>query len=160
MGSGKTALFGAGCFWGVEEAFLRVNGVLLTEAGYMGGSLENPRYEDVCTGRTGHAEVVRVRYDPDVVRYEDLLDLFWSIHDPTQYNRQGPDVGTNYRSVIFYTDKDQEALARASKDRLIKSGRYTAPVVTEIVPAREFYKAEEYHQQYFRKHGGGGCRIR
>jgi len=160
MGSGKTALFGAGCFWGVEEAFRKVNGVLSTEAGYMGGSLENPRYEDVCTGRTGHAEVVRVRYDPDVVRYEDLLDLFWSIHDPTQYNRQGPDVGTNYRSVIFYTDNDQEALARASKDRLIKSGRYTAPVVTEIVPAREFYKAEEYHQQYFRKHGGGGCRIR
>jgi peptide-methionine (S)-S-oxide reductase len=160
MGELQTATFGAGCFWGIEAAFREVHGVTSTEVGYAGGTTENPRYEDVCTGRTGHAEVVRLQYDPGVVTYEDLLATFWSIHDPTQKNRQGPDTGTNYRSVIFYHTPDQKQIAIRSKEELERSGRFKRPVVTEIVPATEFWRAEEYHQQYHEKHGGAGCRLR
>ncbi len=149
----REATFGAGCFWGVEAAFRRVPGVRETAVGYMGGTLESPRYEDVCTGRTGHAEVVRVAYDPEAVSYETLLDVFWQCHDPTQRDRQGPDVGTQYRSVIFTHDAAQEAAARASKAALERSGRFARPIVTEIVPAGPFWRAEEYHQQYFEKRG-------
>jgi peptide-methionine (S)-S-oxide reductase len=159
MGDPKTAMFGAGCFWGVEAAFRKVHGVLSTEVGYAGGATKNPRYEDVCTGRTGHAEVVRLRYDPDIVTYGDLLATFWSIHDPTQKDRQGPDFGTNYRSVIFYHDPEQQRIANLSKTEIDRSGRFKRPVVTEIVPAGDFWRAEEYHQQYHEKQGGAGCRL-
>ena len=151
------ATFGAGCFWGVEEAFRELKGVTATAVGYAGGSVSNPTYEDVCTHRTGHAEVVQVEYDPAVVSYEQLLNVFWDIHDPTQVNRQGPDVGTQYRSVIFFHDAAQEAAARASKERIEKSGRYRRPIATEIVPAATFYRAEEYHQQYLAKRGVKSC---
>jgi peptide-methionine (S)-S-oxide reductase len=151
--------FGAGCFWGVEEAFRCVLGVVDTAVGFMGGTLANPTYEDVCTGRTGHAEVVEVTYDPAQVSYQDLLDLFWSIHDPTTPNRQGPDVGTQYRSVIFYHTPEQEAAARASKQEVERTGRFRRPIVTFIEPAGTFWRAEEYHQQYLAKRGGGHCRI-
>jgi peptide-methionine (S)-S-oxide reductase len=160
MGELKTATFGAGCFWGVEAAFRNLPGVIATEAGYAGGSTTNPRYEDVCTGKTGHAEVVRLQYDPDRVTYDDLLAAFWSIHDPTKKDRQGPDIGTNYRSVIFYHDQEQKCRAIRSKEEMNRSGRFLRPVVTEIVPAGVFWKAEEYHQQYHEKHGGAGCRFR
>jgi peptide-methionine (S)-S-oxide reductase len=153
------ALFGAGCFWGVEAAFRQVEGVLATAVGYSGGRLENPTYENVCSGRTGHAEVVEVEYDPSKVTYEQLLDVFWESHDPTTLNRQGPDVGEQYRSAIFFFDSEQEAAARASKERLEKSGRYKRPVVTEITPASKFFRAEEYHQRYLEKHGLAHCRI-
>ncbi|MGD0079624.1 MAG: peptide-methionine (S)-S-oxide reductase MsrA [Methanoregula sp.] len=154
------ATFGAGCFWGVEAAFRKVNGVLDTAVGYMGGTMKNPTYEDVCSGRTGHAEVVQVTYDPEKVRYDQLLEVFWSIHDPTQLNRQGPDIGSNYRSVIFYHDAEQGKTARKSKEGVEVSGRFGfGKVVTRIVPATEFYRAEEYHQRYFEKHGGGSCHI-
>ena len=154
------ATFGAGCFWGVEAAFRKVNGVLDTAVGYMGGTMKNPTYEDVCSGRTGHAEVVQVTYDPEKVRYDQLLEVFWSIHDPTQLNRQGPDTGSNYRSVIFYHDAEQGKTARKSKEGVEVSGRFGfGKVVTRIVPATEFYRAEEYHQRYFEKHGGGSCHI-
>ena len=153
----KTATFGAGCFWGVEAAFRKIPGVMATEAGYTGGTTRNLRYEEVCTGRTGHAEAVRLLYDPDVVSYQALLDIFWSIHDPTQKDRQGPDIGTNYRSVIFYHDPEQKEAAFRSKENLERSGRLKRPVVTEIVPATVFWRAEEYHQQYFEKQGGAGC---
>ncbi len=156
----KLATFGAGCFWGTEEAFHTVDGVLATAVGYMGGTLKNPTYEQVCTGETGHAEVVQVTYDPAKVSYRQLLDIFWSIHDPTQLNRQGPDFGTNYRSVIFYHDPEQAKIARKSKIDVEVSGRFGfGKIVTIIQPAGEFYRAEEYHQQYFLKHGGGRCRI-
>ncbi|WP_281768105.1 peptide-methionine (S)-S-oxide reductase MsrA [Methanoculleus bourgensis] len=151
--------FGAGCFWGVEEAFRCVPGVVDTAVGFMGGTLANPTYEDVCTGRTGHAEVVEVTYDPAQVSYQDLLDLFWSIHDPTTPNRQGPDIGTQYRSVIFYHTPEQEAAARASKQEVERLGRFRRPIVTAIEPAGTFWRAEEYHQQYLAKHGRGHCRI-
>ena len=147
------ATFGAGCFWHVEATFRQVPGVVDTTVGYMGGSVPNPTYEQVCTGETGHAEVVQVEYDPEQVSYEELLDVFWKCHDPTQRNRQGPDVGTQYRSVIFYHTEEQRMLAEASRRRLEESGLYPRPIVTEIVPAREFYRAEEYHQRYFEKHG-------
>jgi len=154
------ATFGAGCFWGVEAAFRKVNGVLDTAVGYMGGTMKNPTYEDVCSGRTGHAEVVQVTYDPEKVRYDQLLEVFWSIHDPTQLNRQGPDTGSNYRSVIFYHDAQPGKTARKSKEGVEVSGRFGfGKVVTRIVPATEFYRAEEYHQRYFEKHGGGSCHI-
>jgi len=153
------ALFGAGCFWGVEAAFRQVEGVLATAVGYSGGRKENPTYEDVCSGRTGHAEVVEVEYDPSKVTYEQLLDVLWENHDPTTLNRQGPDVGEQYRSAIFFFDPEQEAAARASKERLEKSGRYKRPIVTEITPASKFYRAEEYHQRYLEKHGLAHCRI-
>jgi peptide-methionine (S)-S-oxide reductase len=159
MGEPKTAMFGAGCFWGVEAAFRKVHGVVSTEVGYTGGHTNDPRYEDVCTGRTGHVEVVRLLYDPDVVTYEDLLATFWSIHDPTQKDRQGPDIGTNYRSVIFYHDPEQQRIANLSKTEIDRSGRFKRPVVTEIVPAGDFWRAEEYHQQYLEKHERERCRF-
>jgi peptide-methionine (S)-S-oxide reductase len=155
----KTATFGAGCFWGVEAAFSNQNGVVSTAVGYMGGTLKNPTYKDVCTGQTGHAEVVQVTYDPSKVSYEQLLAVFWSIHDPTQLNRQGPDIGTNYRSVIFYHDAEQGKLARKSKEAVEASGVFRfGKIMTVIMPAPEFYRAEEYHQHYHEKHGGS-CRI-
>jgi peptide-methionine (S)-S-oxide reductase len=153
------ALFGAGCFWGVEAAFRQVEGVSATAVGYSGGRKETPTYEDVCSGRTGHAEVVEVEYDPSKVSYDKLLDVFWENHDPTTLNRQGPDVGEQYRSAIFTLAPEQEAAARASKERLEKSGRYKRPIVTEITPASKFYRAEEYHQRYLEKHGLAHCRI-
>lgn len=153
----KKATFGAGCFWGVEETFRHVPGVVNTAVGYSGGTLDNPTYEDVCTDLTGHAEVVQVEYDPAQVRYEQLLDVFWNAHDPTTPNRQGPDIGTQYRSVIFYHDDEQEAAATASKEKLQASGRFRRPIVTEIVPAAPFYRAEEYHQRYLDKRGRSHC---
>ena len=155
----EKATFGAGCFWGVEAAFRKLPGVLATAAGYMGGSVARPTYQDVCTDRTGHAEVVEVEYDPAQVSYDDLLLVFWENHDPTTLNRQGPDVGTQYRSVIFYHTPEQEAAAKASKDALAKSGAYRRPIVTEITPAREFWQAEEYHQQYLEKRGLAHCHL-
>lgn len=155
----ETATFGAGCFWGIEETFRRVPGVVETAVGFMGGTLPNPTYEDVCTGRTGHTEVVQVTYDPEKVSYRDLLNVFWNAHDPTTLNRQGPDIGTQYRSVIFYHTPEQEAAARESKEEMGRSKRFRRPIVTAIQPAGEFWRAEEYHQQYFAKRGGGHCRT-
>ena len=155
----KLATFGAGCFWGVEETFLRTKGVVSTAVGYEGGSMGNPTYEDVCTDQTGHAEVVQVTYDPSVVSYEKLLDIFWENHNPTTMNRQGPDTGTQYRSVIFSHDEEQQAIAEKSREALEKSGKWKKPIVTQIVPAQTFYKAEEYHQQYLRKRGLENCHI-
>jgi len=155
----EKATFGAGCFWGVEAAFRQVKGVISTTVGYSGGTFKNPTYQDVCSGRTGHAEVVEVEYDPSQVSYEDLLSVFWENHDPTQLNRQGPDVGAQYRSAIFFHTPEQEAAAQASKEALQRSGRYQRPVVTEITPASEFYRAEDYHQQYLEKRGRGHCRL-
>lgn len=155
----QMATFAAGCFWGVEEAFRHIPGVIDTTVGFMGGSVPDPSYKDVCTGTTGHAEVVTVTYDPSVVTYEDLLTRFWNTHDPTQLNRQGPDVGAQYRSAIFYHTNEQKGAAIRSKQARESSGEYTAPIVTEIVAAEPFYKAEEYHQQYFAKRGGGVCHV-
>ncbi|MBA3342621.1 MAG: peptide-methionine (S)-S-oxide reductase MsrA [Gemmatimonadaceae bacterium] len=155
----KKATFGAGCFWGVEAAFRQVPGVLSTTVGYLGGTMENPTYRDVCTGRTGHAEVVEVAYDAERLTYDDLLTIFWENHDPTTLNRQGPDVGTQYRSAIFYHDDTQKAAAAASKDERERSGRYRKPIVTEITPATAFYSAEDYHQQYLEKRGLSSCHI-
>lgn len=149
----EKATFGGGCFWGVETAFRLVKGVTSATVGYSGGSLNNPTYEDVCSGKTGHAEVVQVEYDPSKVSYEELLEVFWNIHDPTILNRQGPDIGTQYRSAIFFHTPEQEAVAIASKEKLQNSGRYKRPIVTEITSASEFYRAEEYHQRYYEKHG-------
>jgi len=153
------ATFAAGCFWGVEAAFRRVPGVTGTAVGYMGGHLDQPSYKDVCTDRTGHAEVVQVEYDPDRVAYGDLLHVFWENHDPTQVNRQGPDIGTQYRSAIFFHTPEQEAEARASKQTLEASGRFRRPIATEIVPAAAFWRAEEYHQQYLEKRGLTHCHL-
>ncbi len=155
----EKATFGAGCFWGVEAAFRKVKGVKTAAAGYSGGTLKNPTYEDVCTGLTGHAEVVQVSYEQAEVSYQELLDVFWETHDPTTLNRQGPDVGTQYRSAIFFHTPEQEAAARASKENLEASGRCQRPVVTEITPASEFYRAEEHHQQYLEKRGQAHCRF-
>jgi peptide-methionine (S)-S-oxide reductase len=155
----EKATFGAGCFWGVEAAFRQIKGVKATAVGYMGGKLKDPTYQDVCTDRTGHAEVVQVEYDPSEVPYEDLLRVFWDNHDPTTLNRQGPDTGTQYRSVIFYHTPEQEASAKASKDALAKSGRYKRPIVTEITAAPEFWRAEDYHQQYLEKRGLAHCHL-
>ncbi len=155
----EKATFGAGCFWHVEEAFRRVQGIVATQAGYMGGTRENPTYEEVCSHTTGHAEVVEVTFDPSLVSYDDLLQLFWDCHDPTQLNRQGPDVGSNYRSVIFYHTPEQEAKARASLKREGIAGKHSLPIVTEIVPAGIFWRAEEYHQQYVAKHGAASCSL-
>ncbi len=149
----ETATFGAGCFWGVESVFEQVDGVTATKVGYTGGFTQAPSYEDVCSHRTGHAEAVEVTFDPARVSYDTLLDIFWMNHDPTQLNRQGPDVGDNYRSVIFFHSPEQEAAALTSKKRLEESGRYRRPIVTEIVPAAEFWDAEEYHQKYFSRQG-------
>jgi peptide-methionine (S)-S-oxide reductase len=155
----EKATFGAGCFWGVEAAFRELKGVVSTAVGYAGGAHPNPTYQDVCSDETGHAEVVEVEFDPSQVSYDDLLRVFWENHDPTTLNRQGPDVGTQYRSVIFYHDAAQQAAAEASKAALAKSGRYRRPIVTEILPAPEFWRAEEYHQQYLEKRGQTHCRI-
>jgi peptide-methionine (S)-S-oxide reductase len=149
----EKAIFGAGCFWGVESAFRAVEGVSEVICGYSGGHLKNPTYHDVCTGETGHAEVVQVEYDPSQISYQHLLEVFWNCHNPTTRNRQGPDIGTQYRSAIFFYTPEQEAAAKASKEKLQQSGRWCETVVTEISPAREFYRAEEYHQRYFEKHG-------
>ena len=153
------ATFGAGCFWGVEAAFRQLAGVTGTAVGYLGGSLKNPTYKDVCTGSTGHAEVVQVEYDPAKASFDDLLNVFWTNHDPTTMNRQGPDVGAQYRSAIFFHTPEQDAAARASKDSLQASGKFRRPIVTEITPASEFYRAEEYHQQYLEKRGLSHCHI-
>jgi peptide-methionine (S)-S-oxide reductase len=147
------ATFGAGCFWGVESAFRQVKGVTAAAVGYAGGTLENPTYQDVCTDRTGHAEAVQLDFDPAQVSYEELVRTFFDIHDPTTLNRQGPDFGKQYRSVIFCHDAQQEAVARSVKDELDASGRFPRKIVTQIAAAPEFYRAEEYHQQYFEKHG-------
>ena len=155
----KIATFGAGCFWGVEAAFRQVEGVITTRVGYSGGSFDHPTYHDVCSGRTGHAESVEVTYDPVRVSYDQLLEVFWDVHDPTTLNRQGPDVGSQYRSVIFFHNSDEEATARASKDRLQASGRLSREIVTEITPASQFWEAEDYHQQYFEKRGITHCRV-
>jgi peptide-methionine (S)-S-oxide reductase len=153
------ATFGAGCFWGVEAEFRRVQGVKATAVGYAGGDLKNPSYKDVCSDTTGHAEVVQVEYDPEAVSYDDLLNVFWENHDPTTLNRQGPDIGTQYRSVVFFHTPEQEEAARASKERLEKSGRFRRPIVTQIEPAAEFWRAEDYHQQYLEKRGLASCHI-
>lgn len=155
----EKATFGAGCFWGVEETFRMLPGVISTAVGYAGGTKDYPSYEDVCGDRTGHAEVVEVEFDPKVVSYGKLLDLFWANHNPTTLNRQGPDVGTQYRSVIFYHSPEQKAEAEASKATLDKSARYSRPVVTQIEPAPKFWKAEEYHQKYLQKRGQAHCAI-
>jgi peptide-methionine (S)-S-oxide reductase len=153
------ATFGAGCFWGVEAAYRQIPGVLSTAVGYLGGTLNNPTYHDVCSGRTGHAEVVQVEYDPSRITYDDLLTVFWENHDPTTLNRQGPDIGTQYRSAIFYHDDQQKEAAIKSKEERERSGRYRRPIVTEITPATEFYMAEDYHQQYLEKRGLSSCHI-
>src|ERR1700693_890019 len=155
----EKATFGAGCFWGVEAAFRQIKGVKATAVGYMGGKLNDPTYQDVCTDRTGHAEVVEVEFDPSEVSYDDLLRVFWDNHDPTTLNRQGPDTGTQYRSVIFYHTPQQEAAAKASKEALAKSGRYKRPIATEVVPAHDFWRAEDYHQQYLEKRGLAHCHL-
>lgn len=157
--STQYATFGAGCFWGVEEAFRTVPGVKSTEVGFMGGHTTDPSYKEVCAGDTGHAEVVHIEYDENETSYEKLLTIFWDLHDPTQMNRQGPDVGYQYRSVIFYHTEEQHQQAVASKEALSSSGKYSKPIVTAIEPAGTFYKAEEYHQKYFLKNGGGACHI-
>ena len=153
------ATFGAGCFWGVEAEFRQVDGVTATAVGYTGGTAPDPTYREVCSGRTGHAEAVRVEYDPARASYDQLLDLFWNMHDPTTPNRQGPDVGTQYRSVIFFHTPEQEAAARASKERLQAAARRWRPIVTEIVPAPAFHRAEDYHQRYLEKRGAASCRV-
>ena len=153
----QKAIFGAGCFWGVELTFSKIEGVESTAVGYCGGSVSDPTYEIVCTGQSGHAEVVLVEFDPDKVSYNNLLDTFWSLHDPTTLNRQGPDIGTQYRSVIFFQDEDQAVVAKTSKEKLQESGRFINDIVTEIVPAAEFHRAEEYHQKYLEARGLGNC---
>ena len=153
----KKATFAAGCFWGVEKIFARIDGVVSTAVGYAGGTTRNPTYEQVCTGRTGHAEAMEVEYDPARVSYEKLLITFWEYHDPTTLNRQGPDVGSQYRSVIFYHDPEQAEIARRSKQILEEAHLFSSPIVTEIVPAGEFWRAEEYHQRYLQKNPGGYC---
>ena len=153
------ATFAAGCFWGVEATFRQLPGVTGTRVGYTGGHFAHPTYKDVCSDRTGHAEAVEVEFDPGKVRYEELLKVFWENHDPTQLNRQGPDWGSQYRSAIFFHTPQQEAVARASKDALQGSGRFQRPVVTEITPASEFYRAEDYHQRYLEKRGLAHCHI-
>jgi peptide-methionine (S)-S-oxide reductase len=155
----EKATFGAGCFWGVEAAFRMVEGVKATAVGFMGGTLDNPTYEDVCYRDTGHAEVVEVEFDPARVTYDALLDVFWENHDPTTLNRQGPDIGEQYRSAIFFHSPEQQSAAEQSKEKLEREGRYRRPIVTEVTPAGTFYRAEEYHQQYLEKRGLATCHI-
>jgi len=155
----QKATFGAGCFWGVEARFREIDGVMDTTVGYLGGELEHPSYQDVCRGDSGHAEVVQMVYDPAKVSYDQLLAVFWEMHDPTTLNRQGPDVGSQYRSAIFYHSPDQRDSAEAARARLDASGRYQRPIVTEIVAASTFYPAEEYHQRYLEKKGLSSCAI-
>lgn len=147
------ATFAAGCFWHVEDLFRKTKGVSKTEVGYIGGNLADPTYEEVCAGATGHAEAVQIDYNPDMISYEELLDIFWKNHNPTTLNRQGPDVGVQYRSAVFFHDDEQKEAASKSKEKLAGSGKLQNPIVTEIVPAPKFYRAEEYHQKYFQKHG-------
>lgn len=151
----EKATFAAGCFWGVEESFYDLPGVIATRVGYTGGRVEQPTYQQVCSDTTGHAEAVELTFDPDQISYEQLLQVFWQIHDPTQVNRQGPDVGSQYRSAIFYHSEQQRVLAEQSRDAVDRSGRYQRSVVTEIVPAATFWEAEKYHQKYHLKNGGG-----
>jgi len=158
-GNTETAIFAAGCFWGVEDYFSRVNGVIKSESGYTGGIKKNPTYEEVCTGKTGHAEAVRVTFNPKVVSYEMLLKHFWELHDPTSLNKQGNDLGSQYRSAIFHTNAEQEKASKTALEKLAKSGKYSEKIVTEILPAEEFYPAEEYHQDYLKKNPGGYCHI-
>lgn len=155
----EKATFGAGCFWGVEETFRNLDGVINTAVGYAGGSKSNPSYEDVCSDETGHAEVVEVEFDPERISYDRLLEVFWSNHNPTELNRQGPDVGTQYRSVVFYHSPQQKMAAEASKEALSRSGKFNRPVVTAIEPAPKFWQAEEYHQRYLQKRGQTHCAI-
>jgi len=155
----EKAMFGAGCFWGVEATFRNVNGVTNAAVGYAGGKTDDPTYEDVCSDETGHAEVVEVEFDPTKVRYEQLLDVFWSSHNPTTLNRQGPDVGSQYRSVIFFFAPEQQTAAEEAKVKLEKSGRFPRPIVTQIEPAPKFHRAEEYHQRYLEKRGQSHCAI-
>jgi peptide methionine sulfoxide reductase msrA/msrB len=155
----ETATFAAGCFWGVEAAFEQVEGVIETTVGYTGGTYPHPTYEQVCTGKTGHAEAVLIKFDLEIVSYEDLLSVFWRIHNPTTPNRQGPDLGTQYRSAIFYHNEAQKKAAERSKDEFDRLRIYSNKAVTEIIPASTFYPAEEYHQDYFEKHGGGPCHV-
>ncbi len=154
----EKATFGAGCFWHIEEEFKKLQGVTSTSVGFMGGDFKNPSYKDVCTGKTGHAEVVHLEYDSKVISYEKLLEVFWNIHDPTTLNKQGPDIGTQYRSMIFFYNEEQEKTANRSKEKLEKSSKFKNKIVTEIKPAQTYYKAEEYHQKYFEKQGIT-CRI-
>lgn len=155
----EKATFGAGCFWGIEAAFRKLDGVSATSVGYMGGNTENPTYQDVCTGQTGHAEVVQVEYDPDAISFDQLLDALWECHDPTQLNRQGPDFGTQYRSGVFYHSEDQNQAAQASLAAQEKSGRHVGPIVTQIVAAGPYTVAEDYHQQYFEKMNSRRARL-
>ncbi len=154
----EKATFAAGCFWGVEAALAEIDGVVETAVGYTGGRTENPTYKQVCYDNTGHAEAVEVKFDPARISYEQLLDAFWEMHDPTTLNRQGPDVGSQYRSAIFFHTAEQEQAALSSKARA--AGKFRKPIVTEITPASEFYRAEEYHQKYFQKHGGAACHFK
>ena len=147
----QKAIFAAGCFWGVEENFRKLIGIISTRVGYIGGEFSNPSYRDVCYGKTGHTEALEVKFDPSKVSYGELLDVFWSIHDPTTLNRQGPDIGTQYRSAIFYLNEEQKEIAMRSKEKLEDSKRFVDPIVTQIVPALDFWEAEEYHQQYVEK---------
>jgi peptide-methionine (S)-S-oxide reductase len=155
----EKATFAAGCFWGVEETFRALPGVVDTAVGFMGGTTESPSYREVCSGRTGHAEVVHLEYDPTEASYDDLLEAFWGSHDPTTLNRQGPDVGSQYRSAIFFHSPAQAAAASASKERLDAAGRFRRPIVTAIEPASTFWRAEEYHQRYLEKRGAASCRL-
>jgi peptide-methionine (S)-S-oxide reductase len=155
----EIATFGAGCFWGVEAAFRKIPGVLDAAVGYSGGQTENPTYQEVCTDTTGHAEVIQVTYDPAIVRYEQLLEAFWMIHDPTQVNRQGPDFGHQYRTAIFFHSPEQEATAKQSKAALQASGKFSRPIATEITAAGKFHRAEEYHQRYLEKRGAASCHF-
>lgn len=155
----QTASFAAGCFWGVEARFREIDGVLDAAVGYMGGTTSNPGYKEVCTGTTGHAETVQLDYDPDAISYEELLDAFFDMHNPTTLNRQGPDRGTQYRSVVFYHDEAQKRAARKKIDKLGHSGRWRDPIVTEVAPAAEFWRAEEYHQRYLEKNQGAHCSV-
>jgi len=155
----EIATFGAGCFWGIEAAFRRIPGVLDATSGYSGGHTPNPTYKDVCTDETGHAEVVQVAFDPEKVSYDQLLQAFWSMHDPTQVNRQGPDFGSQYRTAIFFHSLDQEAIAKKSRAAMEASGKFKRPIATEITPAGPFYRAEEYHQKYLEKRGVSSCHF-
>jgi peptide-methionine (S)-S-oxide reductase len=156
----ETATFGAGCFWGVETEFRREPGVVDAAVGYSGGTMVDPTYKDVCTDRTGHAEVVQVQFDPSRVSYRRLVQLFFELHDPTTLNRQGPDFGSQYRSIIFYHSPEQQRVAEEVKEQLVKSGRLCRPIVTQIAPATAFYRAEEYHQRYLEKRGETSCHVR
>ena len=149
----EIATFGAGCFWHVQEAFDRISGVVKTEVGYMGGKMNNSTYEDVCSGETGHAEVCQVEFNPSKTTFEKLLELFWDIHNPTQINRQGLDIGTQYRSAIFYHNEQQKKIAEKSKQKMEKSKKHLGKIATQIVPATKFFKAEDYHQKYYKQHG-------